>query len=159
MGMNIEELKDWFFDKLYSCYSVKHDDHPDNIFLYCDELFVRKNKICKITGREITLPNKITGKCFFVFNLKNKYLWCDYHEIWLFFFKEYSENYYDVQSLIKSWLVEESKLQIYTPIILSEFYTYMLKEESKLQIYTPNCVDFQFSQMLEEESKLKHYTN
>ena len=67
--MTEQELKVWFFDKLYSCYPVKHDDYADSIFWYYDELLVRKNKICKITGREITLPNKITGKCFFVCNL------------------------------------------------------------------------------------------
>lgn len=115
--MTEQELKGYFFDKVYGCYPVKHDEHPDSIFWFYDELFVRKIKICKIIGREITLPNKITGKCLFEQDKKNRILWCNYNEIWYVFYNEYSNNYDDIQILIKSWLEEEAKFNAYTPTI------------------------------------------
>ena len=113
--MSEEELKKWFFDKLYNCYPVKHDDYPDDIFWFYGDQFVRKLKLSKLSGEEIGLPSKVSGICLFDQYIKNKILYCDYDEIWTVFYKEYSDNYNDIQSLIKSWLEEEAKLNVYTP--------------------------------------------
>ena len=158
--MDVEELKVWFFDKLYSCYSVKNDDYPNNIFWFYDESFVRKVKLYKLNNKEISLPLKVKGKgvCLFDQDLKNKSLWCDYDEIWSVFEKEYMYNYIDIQSLIKGWLEEDSKLNVYTPAFNFLCHTKGLEEDSKLNVYTPFSVSFKTLVLLEEDSKLNVYT-
>ena len=104
--MSEEELKVWFFDRLNSCYSVKHDDYPDRLYWYYDEKFIRNVKLCRLSGEKIELPSKASGRCLFDQDIKNNILYCDYDEIWKVFYKEYRCNFYDVKRLINSWLEE-----------------------------------------------------
>ena len=87
--MSEEELKVWFFDRLNSCYPVKHDDYPDDIFWFYGDQFVRKLKLSKLSGEKIELPSKVSGRCLFYQDIKNKILYCDFDEIWIVFNKEY----------------------------------------------------------------------
>ena len=73
-------------------------------------------KLSRLFDVEIKLPSKVSGVCLFEQDRKNKYLWCDYNEICYVFYKEYNDNYIDVQSLINGWLEEEVKIKcIYRP--------------------------------------------
>ena len=133
--MSEQELKEWFLYKLYGCYPVKHDDYPNNIFWFYDEQFIRKLKLCKLNNKEVSLPLKVKGVCLFDQDLKNEILWCDYDKIWSFFYKEYRNNYDDVQSFIKNVLEEEAKLNVYTPEDARCHDRAWLKEESKINVY------------------------
>ena len=156
--MNTEELKKWFFNMLYSCYPVIHSDYPDDLFWYYDESYIRKVKLSKLSGDEITLPTKIKGVCLFNQDIKSKILYCDYDVIWLVFYKEYNNNNYsEIQELINGWLKEESKLGVYTATAQSRECQWQLKEESKLGVYTATQADLCHFYFLEEDSKLNVY--
>jgi hypothetical protein len=90
--MTEEELKNWFLNMFYSCYLVKDDDYPDNIFYYYDKLYLRKCVLLNILGRELEPPNKIKGEWLFELCLGNLLL-CDYNNIWMFLEEHYSANY------------------------------------------------------------------
>ena len=138
--MNKEELTVWFWNKFKSCYPVKHDDYPDSIFWFYDEKFIRKIKLCKLNNQEITLPNKVSGKCLFDQDLKNKHLWCDNKEIWSFLIQNYRDNYDDIQSLIKNILSDVTKLNVYTPIVLVLSNSLKLSDTTKINVYTPGFI-------------------
>jgi len=57
--MTKEELKNWFWNKFYSCYHVKHDDYPDSIFLYYDKLYLRKCYFLNILGKKLNHQKKL----------------------------------------------------------------------------------------------------
>jgi len=136
--MSDEELKDWFWNKFNSCYYVKHEDYPDSIFMYYDKNFYRQKKLARVLEQEIIYPTKVDGTCLFEQDYKNNYLWCDNKEIWSFFEKKYSYNDIEIRDLIKSWLVEYSKLQVLTPLIPYIAASALLVEYSKLQVLTPH---------------------
>jgi hypothetical protein len=156
--MKEQELKGWFFGKLNNCYPVRHNDYPDSIFWYYDVSFVRNIKLCTLSGKEISLPKKVEGVCLFEQDLENKHLCCNYDEIWKIFYDNYSSEYFDVQSLIKGWLEDESKLSVYAPNPHKHIPMFSLEDESKLSIYTPKQLPGRKSDMLEDESKLSVYT-
>ena len=74
--MSEEELKVWFFDRLNSCYPVIHDDYPNRLYWFYDEKFIRKMKLCRLSGTEVKLPVNVNGRCLFEQDIKNKYLYC-----------------------------------------------------------------------------------
>ena len=156
--MTEQELKKWFFDRLNSCYPVIHDDYPYDIYWYYDEQFNRNIKLCKISGTEIKLPSKISGVCLFEQDMKNKYLYFDYDEIWSVFNKEYSYKYNDVQRLITNWLEEAEKMKVYTPIKQYYLAADSLKEVEKMKVYTPIVHSGDYCSVLEEVEKMKVYT-
>ena len=156
--MTEEELKIWYWDEFNSCYPVVHSDYPESVFWFYDEKFIRKTKLCKLNNSEITFPKKITGKCLFEQDFKNKWLNCEYDEIWMFFYTNYSANYHYVQSFIKNMLKETDKISALTP---SYTYTYdlsMLKETDKISALTPSQL-FQSSKLwLKETDKISALT-
>ena len=156
--MNKEELTDWFWNKFSSCYPVKHDDYPDSILWIYDEKFTRKLKLCKLNKQEITLPNKVNGKCLFDQDLKSKYLWCDNTEIWAFFKQNYSEDYNEIQSLIKDILSDTTKLNVYTPYVDTAISNLILSDTTKLNVYTPLHQVKVHIEILSDTTKLNVYT-
>lgn len=106
--MNEEQLKKWFFDKFNSCYPVKHDNLPESIFWFYDELFIRKIKICKLNNQIVKTPSKVTGICLFEMDFKNDWFNCDYDYIWTVLKDKYINNYDDIQALIKKWLIDDN---------------------------------------------------
>ena len=156
--MNKEELSEWFIDKFNSCYPVKHDDLPYRIFWYYDEKFIRKIKLCEINNQEITLPDKVKGTCLFEQDLKNKYLWCDNEEIWIFFRNNYIDNYDYIQSLIKAILSYTTKLNVYTPYSIYMKTGAELSDTTKLKVYTPLSWKFCDESRLSYTTKLNVYT-
>ena len=113
--MTKEDLSKWFWNKFNSCYYVKHEDYPQSLFMFYNKNFVRQSKLARLIGQEIIYPTKVEGVCLFEQDYKNNYLWCNYDEIWSFFYENYSHKYNEIQSFIKSLLVEHSKLEVLTP--------------------------------------------
>ncbi len=110
--MNKQELIKWFNEKLMNCYHIKKDD---SIFWIYDKNFVRARKLASIDGTYINIPKEIKGDVLFQQDLKNEYFWCNQDKIWLFFEANYSPNYIDVQSFIKTMLCDIDNLKQYTP--------------------------------------------
>jgi len=135
--MKKEELSEWFCNKFNSCYPVTRVDYPNRIFWIHNEQLIRKLKLCKLNNQEITLPNNVKGKCLFSQDIKNKYLWCDYKEIWSFFEKNYIDNYNEIQSIIKNILSDNTKLSVYTPANTIGSVFNKLSDNTKLSVYTP----------------------
>ena len=178
--MTKEELSNWFWCKLFSCYPVKHDDYPNSIFWFYDEKIVRYIKLCKLNNQKIKLPNKVKGVCLFEQNINAKHLWCDYDEIWSFFEKNYMNEYNNIQLFIKEILSDDTKLNdhiplvklyptnkslpdgtkldVYTPSDLHDFTLYLLSDDTKLNVYTPKRYTLCKSQTLTDCNKLNVYT-
>jgi hypothetical protein len=139
--MTKEELKDWFLDKFNSCYSVKHNDYPDSIFMIYDTNYIRKKKLANILNKEVEYPTEIKGDILFEYNYE--YLFCNYNNIWSFFEVNYIDNYLEIKKLIKYWLVDHKKLNMLTispsesvlssnwknPVLLSECFIYSSTED------------------------------
>ncbi len=100
--MSKDEISIWFNQKINSCYPVKIKNNKRSIFWIYDEQNIRKLKLCKLNNHEITLPTKIKGVCLFQQDFLNDNLWCDYLEIWKFIENNYSNNYDDIQQIIKN---------------------------------------------------------
>ena len=113
--MTKEELSKWFWNKYNSCYPVVHEDYPESIFMIYDEQFIRQKKLARVLNEEISYPIEIKGTWLFEQDYKNGWFWCDQDEIWSFFENNYSANYTDIQSFIKSLLEEHNKLSVFTP--------------------------------------------
>ena len=55
------------------------------------------------------------GQWVFQQDLKNKILWCYYHEVWRIFEKEYSMNYQDIQALHNKLVGKALNCEGFTP--------------------------------------------
>jgi len=130
------ELIEWFNNIFNNCYYVTHNDYS-GIFMYYDLRYVRKLKLCKIDGKEISQPKTIIGECLFEQDWKNKYLWCKYSVIWKYLEDNYSTNYKDIQSFIKDRLEEQDKIKILTPMYLPAPFGPRLEEHDKMKVLTP----------------------
>ena len=138
------DLITWFNNLFNNCYYVKHDDHPDSIFMFYDLRYVRKIKLSQITGKPITQPKNITGVCLFEQDWKNNHLWCKYNEIWKYLEDNYSSKYNDIQSFIKDRLEEHTKMNVLTPDTIYSHdadavidYVIELEEHTKMNVLTP----------------------
>lgn len=103
----------WIDNKLNLCYTTdKCDNYIDWIY---DENFIRKSKLCKINNKKIKYPTQHNGTCLFEQHTKRKKFYCDYDEIWEFLEINYTDNYKEIQSTIKSVMKNYKKLNKYTP--------------------------------------------
>jgi hypothetical protein len=155
------DLITWFNNLFNNCYYVKHDDHPDSIFMFYDLRYVRKIKLSQITGKPITQPKNITGVCLFEQDWKNNYLWCKYNEIWKYLEDNYSSKYNDIQSFIKDRLEEHTKMNVLTPCDgifrqLNGWFT--LEEHTKMNVLTPMNMMLLIDVWLEEHTKMNVLT-
>jgi hypothetical protein len=149
--MTEEQLKNWFLNKFYSCYPVKHDDYPDSIYLFYDKLYLRKCYLLNILDREPEPPKIGDGVCLFNLNLKNNYLYCDYDNIWTFLEEKYSNNYSDVQALIKNWMVEYDKISVGTTLINMAMPFGEMVEYDKISVGTTNLLSHKKGMWLEDK--------
>ena len=156
--MTKEELNIWFRNKFNNCYSVIHEDYPENILMFYDPQFIRQKKMARILGETIEYPEKPSGICLFEQDYKNGWLFLDYGEITSFFYENYSSNWFEIKELIYGWLKEDTKLKALTPAkaLFSNFI--LLKEDTKLKALTPLYrSDFKEVQLV-EDTKLKALT-
>jgi len=135
--MNKEEISKWFWNKYNSCYPVVHEDYPGNIFMFYNEQFSRQRKLARVLDEELSYPTEVKGKCLFRQDYKNGWFECNWFEIWSFLERNYSSNYTDIQTLIKSLLEEHDKLQALTPGSITTSPSSVLEEHDKLQALTP----------------------
>ena len=134
--MTKEELTIWFVDKFNSCYPVTIEDDYTRLFWFYDEQFIRKIKLCKIENIKYPIHNTVKGTCLFDVHISNRYLFCDYKEIWSFFEKNYSKNYNEIQSLISEiFRYELIKLSNCTPQCSRPSIALDKKHYHKLKIY------------------------
>lgn len=127
--MQNKDLVEWFFEKFNSCYLVKHDDYPKNIFMYYDIQHIRKLKLSNISGEKINKTD-ITGICLFELDLENKKLYCEHIEIWDYLYHNYSHNWYSIRRFISDRLEEYFKINI-NPESRAMFL-YILEEKMKV---------------------------
>lgn len=135
--MTKDELKTWFYEKLFSCYPVKNDEYPNSIFWYYDDKFIRKYKISKVGNKEIKLPKKVNGICLFETDIENKFLYCDYSEIWTFIGYNYNitYDYLSIQYIITDFLSDFSTMTL-------EYVKYSclnILNDNLMKIYTPKA--------------------
>jgi len=157
--MNKEKLIDWFWNKYNSCYPVIHQDYPQSIFLFYDKKFVRKLKLCKLSGTSIILPSKVTGVYLFEQDWKYKGFYYNYDEIYKFLYNNYSHNYNKINDFVKDMLNDASKLQVLTPGSLHYHSGNKLNDVSKLQVLTPRRGRFNGFRWLNDASKLQVLTS
>ena len=133
--MTKEQLKIWFWDKFNNCYSVKHNNLINHIYMIYDPNFFRAKKLANILNKDFEYPTEIKGFCIFKHSLNNKLLICDYGEIWSFFEQNYSSNYQDIKDLIKDFLVKNKKLKGLSPVPDFNIGDRLLKQTIKINTY------------------------
>ena len=135
--MTEEELKIWFWDKFNSCYSIKHKDLPESIFMIYDPNFIRAKKLANILNKDFEYPIEVKGVCLFQLDYKYKWFNVDDKEIWDFFEKNYINNHLHIYNLINSWLKENNKYKILRPITEMLYQINIdFKNKDKLTILT-----------------------
>ena len=132
-----EELYKWFWNKFNSCYLVEHTYNKGNYYMYYDEQFLRQKKMARILDEEIEYPTKPNGTFLFQQDWKNKWLRCDYTEIWSYLEDNYSSNYKENKDLIVWMLEEHDKLSVLTPKKKLVRSSLKLEEHDKLSVLTP----------------------
>jgi len=105
--MQKDKLVKWFYEKLFSCYPVKHIDYPNSIFWIYDEKFIRKNKISKLNNQSIKFPKNIKGSILFETKSNVKYLYCDYSKIWSYVGDNYINNNISCRDLYNDYTIIE----------------------------------------------------
>ena len=157
--MNKEELTKWFWNKFNSCYPVTHIDFPDSVFWFYDEKIMRKLKLCEINKTEINKTEfkiKFKNNCLFEHDTRNKYLYCDYLEIWKIVEDNYEFSYREIQDTIHNILNENEKLKGCSPLKRNIiWYSYM--NDNKLNMYTPFVTFNNTHPELYDSTKLKIY--
>ena len=124
--MNNRELSIWFWNKFNSCYPVKHEYYPNIILWYYDDNYIRKCKLCKVNNTEIILPDKVIGKCLFEQDTNNKIIYCNYKEIWSFFYNNSNKKieFSDIKKILNNILCKKTKFNEYSPLhFLPEYST------------------------------------
>ena len=102
--------------------------HPDKLEVFTSEkypdlIFFRKD-----------------GKVIMEQNLKNKYFWFDYYEIWSFFEKFFNMYYTEIQEVLRFWLENTFKLEGYIPDRFNGSARYPLENTFKLEGYIPRKI-------------------
>ena len=149
--MTKEELGNWFWNKFKLCYFVKHDDHPESIYMFYDKNFTIQKKLARILDKDIIYPTTVDGICLFEMDYKSNSIYCDYNEIWSFF-ENYFSDYIEINSIIRSVLVKYSKLGV-------SLYSLELRKllHSKLGISIPYCLDYKQHNILIEKTTLSEF--
>ena len=122
--MNKDELREWFYEKLFNCYKVKHKKNPDIKYLVYDKQFIRDCKMSNLLGDDIVFPTEHTGDVLFEQDSKNKIIYCDYDIIWSFFESNYQGNYQEIKDLIIGFLGEIDNYKEYTPTFSAPNHNY-----------------------------------
>lgn len=145
--MSEEELQQWFWNKFFSCYIVKHDDYPDRLYMMYDKQFLRKVVINNILGKPIEYPKEVKGDCIFIQDYNSKYLYCDFGRIWFYLKRNYSNHSVDsfIQPLIEKWISDIPDLNVLTPVF-DLHNTFSMNEDNDLKKLTPKrsiiCYDY-----------------
>ena len=134
--MNKDELREWFYEKLFNCYYVNHKTKDDVKYLVYDKQFIRDCKLSSLVGGDITFPMEHTGDILFQQNSKNKIFFCSYRLIWSFFESNYKDDNQEIQDLIKEFLGEIDNYKEYTAMIFYCNYYVFLGEIDNYKEYT-----------------------
>ena len=158
--MTKQELQEWFYEKLFNCYWVKHKTNPDVKFLIYDKQFIRDCRISGVLGNDIVFPTEHIGDVLFEQDLKTKYIWCNYRLIWSFFESNYKDDYQEIQDLIKEFLGEIDNCKQYTPTPCGydQEGVNSLGEIDNCKQYTPNLTGSSCRFVLGEIDNCKQYT-
>ena len=113
--MSTDDLRNWLLDKLLSCYPVASENLDYQIYWYYDESYIRKNKLLKLNNisNDDLLNHKINGECLFIQDTSNKFIWCDHKYIWNFLESNYTENEYNINTLIEKILINKKEFNDY----------------------------------------------
>ena len=136
--MNKDELREWFYEKLFNCYRVKHKTDTNIRYWVYDKQFIRDCKLSGVLGDKITFPKEYTGDVLFEQDSKNKYIYCDYNKVWSFFESNYQDNYQKIKELITGFLGEIDNYKEYTSLITQDRIIQLLGEIDNYKEYTPS---------------------
>jgi len=157
--MQKDELVKWFYEKLFSCYPVKHIDYPNSTYWVYDEEFIRKIKISKLNNKSIKFPRNIKGNILFEINNNDNYLYCDYSKIWSYISDNYTNtnndifnDYTVVEYVIKEVLNDCLKMSTYN---ISSKFLMLLDKSSKLKTCIPKANMMFDSKMFDSKNNLK----
>ena len=96
--MTEEQLKIWFWDKFNSCYSVKHDNVPNSIYMYYDINFIRAKKLATILNKDVEYPTEINGVCLFIIDYKKMII--NYTEFTSLIENTFTINHFEIKRII-----------------------------------------------------------
>jgi len=151
--MKEQEVIKWFWDKYNSCYPVAHTDYTHSIFMFYDPQFIRKIKLCKLSGT-IVNPSKVSGICLFEQDWENKVFYSNYDEIYQFLYDNYHCNYNKIRDFIKDRLNDADKLSRLTTTKPWVSFNAELNEADKLSRLTTNLFAQNSFNYLNESDKL-----
>jgi hypothetical protein len=152
--------ENFLIDKWNSCVCMTHEDEPNSIVMVYDPIFIRQKKLNSLfdSNKDITFYKTEESKVYFVQNYENIFFYVDYEEIWLVLEDKYRLKYVDIQSLIKTVLLEGDKLKSFTPFHYLSHKILLLLEGDKLKSFTPKPSFSPLRIALLEGDKLKSFT-
>ena len=127
--------ENFLIEKWNSCVCMTHKNHPKDIIMVYDPTFIRQKKLNSLfdSNKDITFHKTEESKVYFVQDYENTFFYVDYNEIWLVLEIKYNLKYVDIQSLIKTVLLEGDKLKSFTPETSSIALSNKLLEDDKLK--------------------------
>lgn len=95
---------------------------------------------------------------YFEYDWKNKRFWVSYDRVWKVFQEEYNMKYYEIQSLIKTQMEQDFKLEGITPSTVILHCDVRVEQGFKLEGITPKWNDVIIYYEVEEDFKLEGIT-
>jgi hypothetical protein len=122
--------------------------------MFYEPQFIRKLKLCKISGSPITLPSKVSGICLFEQDWKNRWFYYKYNEVYQFLYENYTSNYSEINIFIKDRLKEADKMSVLIPALNIDLMPVRLKEADKMSVLIPFVGNTHTEARLKEADKM-----
>ena len=156
----MEEVKNFLINKFNQCELFLHDDYPKFILHVYDKSFIREKKIRRVINNYDNINFKVTkdSKILFRQDYENNHFYVRYNEIWSILQNKYNMKYDDIQSLIKTTLLQPDKLRSLTPGSGHLSRSDGLLQPDKLKSLTPHSVNWTYQNNLLQPDKLRSLT-
>jgi len=152
--------KKQFFHLFNNSLKISINDNLDSIFYVYNESIERQIKYNRLFN--LNNPIKYTlnkDDILFEQDINNKYLWYDYKKIYLTLRENNEYKDLEISNLIKSWLVDETNWNQYTPLGHSWGGLLWLNDDTNWKQYTPVGTHHFFVTELDDDTNWKQYTS
>jgi len=148
-----------FFHLFNNSLKIIINDDLNSIFFVYNKSIERQIKYNRLFNLNKPIKHNFNkNDILFEQDIKNKYLWYDYNKIYLKLKENDEYKDLEINNLIKSWLVDETNWNQYTPWFHLAFDNEWLDDDTNWKQYTPRLHQCRFAEMLDDDTNWKQYT-